>query len=124
LRALRIIFVAGTVLAAEVAATLALWRNQADRPLPDRTMANIKMAGFTGLGHDRGSKAGFDPSTGGAGYLFDGPSLQTAEIMTSLSGVTVTWRPNLQPLPAGEGFQWGSARWRTSFALPTTPILD
>jgi hypothetical protein len=89
-------------LAAVVAAALALWRNEANRSLSDRTMSKIRMAGFTRLGHDLESDSGSDPSTDGAGYMFYGPRLATAQLMASLSGVTVKWIPNLKPYPGGE----------------------
>jgi hypothetical protein len=56
-------------------------------------MSKIRLAGFKKLGHDLGSKNGSDPSTDGAGYMFYGPRLDSAQLMAALSGITVSWTP-------------------------------
>jgi hypothetical protein len=92
---------AGVVLAATLAAALALWRNQADRPRSDRIMSKISLTGFVRLGHDLGSKTGSHPSVNAAGYMFYGPRLGSAQLKASLSGITVSWR--LVPYPHAAG---------------------
>jgi hypothetical protein len=72
---------------------------------PTGSCRKISLAGFVRLGHDLGSKSGSHPSTDGAGYMFYGPRLQAAQLMTSLSGVKVEWLLNLKPIPFGYGVQ-------------------
>jgi hypothetical protein len=99
-RAFRVIL--GIVVFVAAAVGLGLWREHADQPRPDRIMSKIRLAGFKKLGHDLGSKAGSDPSTDGAGYMFYGPRLDSAQLKASLSGITVRWIPVQYPHAGGD----------------------